>query len=78
MNTINLLITIFKKTITYNLPYHLRKKIKRKTNPRLLRNTKSIKLHQPINNCSKYERKHLAQHQQLDVTNYPRNLEIKI
>ena len=34
--------------ITYNLPYTLRNKIKHKPKTKLLRNTNSIKLHQPI------------------------------
>ena len=46
---------ILKKTITYNLPYHLCNKIKLKPNTRLLRN--SIKLHKSITHCIKYERK---------------------
>ena len=42
------ILTILKKTITYNLPYNLRNKIKHKPNTRLLRNNNSTILHQPI------------------------------
>ena len=45
--------TILKKSITYNLTYNLRNKIKNKSNTRLLRNTNTIKLHQPITHCIK-------------------------
>ena len=50
------ILTILKKTITYNLPYNLRNKIKHKPNTRLLRNKNSTILHQPITHCIKYER----------------------
>ena len=51
------ILIILKKTITYNLPYNLRNKIKHKPNTRLLHNNNAIKLHQPITHCIKYERK---------------------
>ena len=51
------ILTIFKKTITYNLSYNLRNKIKHKPNTRLLRNNNSTKLYQPITHCIKYERR---------------------
>ena len=51
------ILTILKKTITYNLPYNLRNKIKHKPNTRLLRNNNSTILHQPITHCIKYERR---------------------
>ena len=51
------ILTILKKTITYNLPYTLRNKIKHKPNTRLLRNNNSTILHQPITHCIKYERR---------------------
>ena len=65
-------------TITYNLPYNLRNKIKHKPNTRLLHNNNSTKLHQPITHCIKYKGETSAQHQQLDGTNYPSNSEKKI
>ena len=49
------ILTIFNKTITYNLPYNLRNKIKHKPNTRLFRNNNSTKLHQPFTHFIKYE-----------------------
>ena len=51
------ILTILKNTITYNLPYNLRNKIKHKPNTRRLRNNNVTKLHQPITHCIKYERR---------------------
>ena len=56
------ILTILKKTIAYNLLYTLRNKIKLKINNRLLRNKSSIKFHQPITHCIKYERKTFSIH----------------
>ena len=72
------ILTILKKTITYNLPYNLRNKIKHKPNTRLLRNNNSTILHLPITHASNTKGENSALHQQLDGINYPRNLEIKM
>ena len=44
---IYIIFTLIQKTITYNLCFNLRIKIQLKINTTLLRNTNSIKLHQP-------------------------------
>ena len=66
---------ILKKTITYNLPYNLRNKIKYKPNTRLLRNNNSTILHQPITQwvipiASNTKGENSTLHQQLDGINY--------
>ena len=68
---------ILKKTITYNLPYNLRNKIKLKQTLDFYVITIPLNYTNQLSIASNMKGKNSLQHHQLDGINYPSHLEIK-